>query len=703
MSRGSRSLRSLKLQDDENERALSGNRSVSETEIGATKRSEISEDEASLGYATVGKPILTKPERHKKAKPPRPPPPRRKRDLSAPYFNTLPKRVPVRPMRNYSTLGPSRPPRKRGVGSAEHLYTGDTQSQAYVEIADESLSILARSEDLHGSTKDLQTEEVIEKMKGRPLPPPPRPPRQKSRGPDEKNEENSYPILTQVEVFVHDPPPGTEIVEEVCVSTQTDPLPEDSCLETDEDFEAIQEFSHEQLRIQEAFLQEMKDEEERIRHETAIRRRSQIDLENSVISQDIEVIKRLEEIVAEERRLFAERQKTELAQAEEKRLAKEKEEREKEEQALRKREEEARAAEAAAAAAAEEEKRQAEELRIQQEEKKAQEEKKKLAEQQAAIELDLGYASLDRRQLRPDSEPVPSTSSLPPPAPVPVPVYVPVLPDPNTKLEVLKTEKLQIKQLDVERLNVNELQANRIRVEDMQSTRFTSEDITTRGGNLVVGNMELPADFVRQILASIPWDEIGFFRERSDSFPRAPTPTSTPVESVLPNFPPANLSVPRTRSPRRRRQNQSEGESEEDNPFPTTSQRRTHRRRYGSKQPSRYSSEEEQEEERRELALRRHFPRSGSQNQSVMELSRQLARACASAGVRTARNLAARVRTDFETVRSEEKALYVQAVLCIAIVLVAGFFLLGFDSKAIYHYHWDFQFPPRPPPHGRGE
>ena len=89
---------------------------------------------------------------------------------------------PVRPMRNYSTLGPARPPRRNSRHSREYLYVED-------EILHKTEHPLEPDVEAE-SAKDLQSSEITSKMKDRPLPPPPRPPRRSHEfvGRDEKEE-----------------------------------------------------------------------------------------------------------------------------------------------------------------------------------------------------------------------------------------------------------------------------------------------------------------------------------------------------------------------------------------------------------------------------------------------------------------------------------------------------------------------------------
>lgn len=380
---------------------------------------EAPSEDGYAGYAVVEKP-----------KPPRPPPPRRRKGSRSPTFNTLPRRSPIRPVRNYATLGPSRPPRKskpiKPAQSLEHIYSSDQISQAYAQVED-SLQA-TQTEDLHGSSKDLQASNVIERMKGRPLPAPPRPPRFKG-----KSEEQNSSL-------------DVEEVEEVCVSTQTDPLPDDVCLEDD----IIQEFSHEQLKIQEEFLKEMREEEERIQRQIEAKRARHIDVtvESEENEAKMEIIRQMDDIIREERRLLLDERQAE--------------------------------------------------------EDNAQEEAKKTQELQLQVhEDDMGYASLDRRQTRPDDEPQPSTSfqqPLPPPrtvqatlrtepappAPAPSPqepVYIPLVP------EIVSTERLRVGQLEVDRLTVNQLEATSLTVQDLRTNGIQTQDV--RGTSLQVSTFRI--------------------------------------------------------------------------------------------------------------------------------------------------------------------------------------------------------------------
>ncbi|XP_053666760.1 uncharacterized protein LOC128715867 [Anopheles marshallii] len=177
------------------------------------------------GYATV-----------RKEAPPRPPAPIRRRkstrSLDAPpprQFNTLPNYhhsvSPVRPQRNYSTINPNRPPRRKSVTSL----TGEQQLKSSSLSKDD----VAQYEDVIdpapplGPKPPLHSGDVANKMKDRPLPPPPRPTR-KPRRPDGSDHHDLDGGAERMVFSVHD-----TSIEEVETATQTDPVSEDFGLDAE--------------------------------------------------------------------------------------------------------------------------------------------------------------------------------------------------------------------------------------------------------------------------------------------------------------------------------------------------------------------------------------------------------------------------------------------------------------------------------------
>ncbi|XP_049296320.1 uncharacterized protein LOC125770593 isoform X3 [Anopheles funestus] len=177
------------------------------------------------GYATV-----------RKEAPPRPPAPIRRRkstrSLDAPpprQFNTLPNYhhsvSPVRPQRNYSTINPNRPPRRKSVTSL----TGEQQLKSSSLSKDDVAQyedVIAPAPPL-GPKPPLHSGDIANKMKDRPLPPPPRPTR-KPRRPDGSDHHDLDGGAERMVFSVHD-----TSIDEVETATQTDPVSEDFGLDAE--------------------------------------------------------------------------------------------------------------------------------------------------------------------------------------------------------------------------------------------------------------------------------------------------------------------------------------------------------------------------------------------------------------------------------------------------------------------------------------
>ncbi|XP_025834344.1 titin homolog isoform X1 [Agrilus planipennis] len=176
----------------------------------------------SSGYAIIDK--------QKPRDPPLPPsrfpttPPRKRKNkniektkvITQTKFFTVPRKQqsaapPERPTRNYSTLGsPSKPIRKKSLSSS-HVNADNKENidiSQYTEIEDQPV-------------RRLQSGEIVQKMKDRPLPAPPRPPRRQRDG------REALQDITNGD----SQPSGSEekehLFDETEVSTQTEPLPDD--------------------------------------------------------------------------------------------------------------------------------------------------------------------------------------------------------------------------------------------------------------------------------------------------------------------------------------------------------------------------------------------------------------------------------------------------------------------------------------------
>uniref|UniRef100_A0A1B6E466 Uncharacterized protein n=1 Tax=Clastoptera arizonana TaxID=38151 RepID=A0A1B6E466_9HEMI len=119
-------------------------------------------------------------------------------------IRSLQKEMPVRPIRNYSSIRPSRPPRRNRV-FREPVYveseiiplkneTNDSEikTEQIIKGSLEDINKFISNEEDVQETRDLQSGDVIEKMKGRPLPPPPRPPRKNKEDSESRQEEHLF-------------------------------------------------------------------------------------------------------------------------------------------------------------------------------------------------------------------------------------------------------------------------------------------------------------------------------------------------------------------------------------------------------------------------------------------------------------------------------------------------------------------------------
>lgn len=368
-----------------------------------------------MGYATIDK--------NKPYDPPLPPartpptPPRRrkakaKKDQSKtePRFFTVPRplkdEAPMRPLRNYSTLGPGER-KKRSVQNLTDEEKGNVDITQYIEI------------DEH---KDLQSGEVIKKMKDRPLPAPPRPPR--------KTRDGTKEVLSDITN-------ERELPEESEVSTQTEPLPDDFVCE-----DLIQEQSDRVLAPRESF-----DNEETITHGSLVIERftdgnfvNRVDISNPD-SSNVRIIK----VSKEEQDTLDEEFDSEIP----------------------------------------------EDFHNL---KSSVDEKKMLEDLESQIVADIEpteqYSSISKKREEVTAQ-KPTTKQIR--HEVPDPVEIPCL----------RASKLQVTDLDVDCLKVNELLANKIKVSEIDSSQIQVSEINSKGGNLVVSGIELPAGFLKELLGKL--------------------------------------------------------------------------------------------------------------------------------------------------------------------------------------------------------
>ncbi|KAF2902835.1 hypothetical protein ILUMI_03352 [Ignelater luminosus] len=194
---------------------------VSDTQPEVVEEACVQDVRDTMGYAVVDKSKAFR-------EPPLPPsrlppstPPRTRRSKKGPRkpdkFSTVPRSTsdspPVRPLRNYSTLG----------GSSRTSRTSRSKSPTSLHGEEkENIDIGQYIEIENGEpVRHLQSGEVIQKMKDRPLPAPPRPPR-RPRG-------STREVFRDIS-HERNLPPEEDIekaqMEETETSTQTEPVPE---------------------------------------------------------------------------------------------------------------------------------------------------------------------------------------------------------------------------------------------------------------------------------------------------------------------------------------------------------------------------------------------------------------------------------------------------------------------------------------------
>lgn len=510
----------------------------------------------SYDYAVVEKTVtektvthVTTPQRPSRPKPAHPPLPGRKeraaqhisnlKNQGINFFFTYPRRAiksfqreaPVRPLRNYSTVGhnnnrerPARPPRRSRVfrepvyaeGEIIPLKGEDEQDKneenklVSSEDRPEHEKIIDMTDDLKDSTteqedatetRDLQSGDIIEKMKGRPLPPPPRPPR-KSKDDlthqSEFSEERSKQITD-----LDEPEEGDIILERIqfqimpdntsqptvtMISSQTtihsDTASDKVHLKDSIASDIVQvkkDTSSEVVKLKDDTVSETVQLKEDMVSKT-------VQLEGNTVSEtphlkegisDTVCLQEDQHIVKNEPPIKTERKRKSLGLVKTSEMLKD--------------------------------------INV------PKDVQPKLEEVTIATQTDPlpeGLVIEDVQQTVSDTQLQESITEIKP-CPLPeVPVTssaipekiiqtviektVVVMPDPDTEIEFLKTKKLQVSELDVEKLNVSELQAQKITVSDIEGVTMQVSELTSRGGNLVVSGIEIPPSLLQSLTPPQP-------------------------------------------------------------------------------------------------------------------------------------------------------------------------------------------------------
>ncbi|XP_055688515.1 uncharacterized protein LOC129793017 isoform X2 [Lutzomyia longipalpis] len=658
----------------------------------------------------------------KKEPPPRPPPPRRKKTskaLGESQFATmpLPKRSvtpPTRPKRNYSTIAPSRPPRTKStssLGEDKPYRSPSPDLTQYEEIDDVD------------SYKDLQSGDIIKKMKERPLPPPPRPTRSLRR--PKKDNKDDKPDDDRDGGGIRDAALNADEVE---VSTQTDPLPDDFCCEEFEITSDMKTITPSQCKTLEDILKEEQEAE--------IERAQQLAAEQS-LTRGLQRFREGNHRSLSERSKAStlDRPKTPGSRPGSRPISP---------NAVvveRKISTPTMLTEATLSVEPVDEPTTAELSReiqgiLSQELQPVQPEMREESEVRTEILSDVASDRVSIGQEEERLEIVEATNEQRVPEPsqevqedVPEEVQpsqeeitrrmhdeveaelercaqrleqvidvlqqddIPPVPPPRRKssagdslIPQTSSGNLQLRDLTVDHLNVNQLQAGKLLVSELEGSSLSTQELECKSGNLVVKSLELPkglieeiVDRVRSQLPAAPpppaTTTTTTVHEDPELEKEPPPPTRPPPPHSYYHLPtefyPYSLPPPsfyRLRNP-----------SDEDEEPPSTSHRRRRHHR-----AHRDSSEEEEH-----VREPRNRSRHSSRTPDVIDLGGQFLRACSSAAGRSVRQTLQLVRA---MVVKEENRNEVNVVAMLLIVLMASLVLIcmGGSDKTVHHHHWDF-------------
>ncbi|XP_059479837.1 titin isoform X2 [Neocloeon triangulifer] len=720
-----------------------------------SRASEIEEP----GYAYVVKPGVISYEQTQATPPPRrakgqyPTATRRRKTRpvsgsGTSHFFTMPhrKNLPVRPARNYATLGPARPPRKQRRASLE-----DVRSES------------------------LQSGAVIQKMKERPLPPPPRPPR-KDRGSEGDMETMEAEFAALSENAPIAPSEDMDIVRSAEPEKKKDASPTQSeehvltahmivadseivvtreeitCKTPDlpalaDDIQNEKSPPQEELSskiVPASEEQEPKVEEvetiKTISDEREVQSQSEAPMEVEIIPEPTpevvaEPIK--EQLVAEEVAPAAPEQAPEVLTPQKIDSQVIQEEKAIERILIEK-------VEAAPEA-------QMQQIILEERvpvvetiQESAQELPKQFEEAPVVEEVTVSTQTdpLPEDELIGDIVPVETedvgtgTLDLQPQIPVEkveVPVVAPVpsssqeiSPAAAALLEALRSGQLRLDFLDVGRLSVSELQAGRMLVSDIEGMALNVADLQSKGGALVLSSVQAPMEALAEALMTAaqrimpppPVPQIIHVPNppppHSDMQCQTQTPMSTPppqesqliTRAVEPVAIEASEFVDSESTQERisssEVQHSAPSTSSSSLPVFTTEQvlaLQAAAVSSASRERSRDRSIPPPLPPRRTLTPDYSAPliRQQDMDPGIVELGNRLARACCCATLSALRRVVTYTELQANSLADETRERSgLQMALCVVLVLVAGIILvasMGGDSSAVHHHHWDFYMP----------
>lgn len=242
--------------------------------------------------------------------------------------------------------------------------------------------------------------------------------------------------------------------------------------------------------------------------------------------------------------------------------------------------------------------------------------------------------------------------SAPQPVEQPAPL-TPTIPQPQPTLQQLSAsdQPLHLSNLSVDRLSVNELQASKISVSELDSSTINSREIQCQSGNLSMRSIEIPPGVIEEIVERVN-------RIQKEQQADRQSPISVPP----PSFYQLTSELTTTTTPT----------------TPTTEEPVAPPRRART-QTAQHASEDNAPSE---------------QPPTILSLTGQLANACGAELSRHGSNLMNYLRS----FRKDENRRDAHFVLFILIIIIAGLFMIGMDhssDRTIHHHHWDFFNPPK--------
>lgn len=255
---------------------------------------------------------------------------------------------------------------------------------------------------------------------------------------------------------------------------------------------------------------------------------------------------------------------------------------------------------------------------------------------------------------------------------------------------------LHLSSLEIDRLSVHSLQAGRIVASEIDSNTIVTNEFECKTSNNNLPStisMEFPPGFIEEIVERVRCAEraetqVSTLTESNQQSKETSTPESQVSPSQGPEQPPARPPLPT-----------QFGHSDFSSAVPptffelrdfseeeTAHQQMQHRRRKHQTKRKESTSEEDFQRDHR------NRNRSGTSNdQSVLNLGGQFARACGNAIRESGGHLMEILRASSK----DENKRDLHVALIILIIIVAGLVLMGMGSdKSVHHHHWDFFNPP---------